>query len=162
SYLSCRWFSRGQFRRSRRQWKVSWLEASTGGGTARIASIYRRPIENGRPVKASTKCYYPESDRKVSWLNKRGNVMPSTTINGLKHYYEDHGSGEVLVMLHGANGSSKGVATHFPGLSQHFRVIAPDMRSMGQSEHVASMPKDGWVQDLLALLDQLGVAQAYV
>lgn len=88
--------------------------------------------------------------------------MPTTTINGLKHYYEDHGSGDVLVMLHGANGSSKGVAQHFPDLSRHFRVIAPDMRSMGQSEHVASMPKDGWVQDLLALLDQLGVEKAHV
>jgi pimeloyl-ACP methyl ester carboxylesterase len=88
--------------------------------------------------------------------------MPTTTINGLKHYYEDHGSGEVLVMLHGANGSSKGLVQHFEGLGKHFRVIAPDMRSMGQSEHVASMPKDGWVQDVLALLDQLGVAQAYV
>jgi pimeloyl-ACP methyl ester carboxylesterase len=89
--------------------------------------------------------------------------MPTATINGFKHYYEDHGSGEVLVMLHGANSSSATLASHFPELSQHFRVIAPDMRSMGKSEHVAELDSpSAWVEDVAALLDELGVQKAHI
>jgi pimeloyl-ACP methyl ester carboxylesterase len=89
--------------------------------------------------------------------------MPTTTINGFKHYYEDHGSGEVLVMLHGANSSSATLAQNFPELSQRFRVIAPDMRSMGKSEHVTSLTSpSAWVEDLEALLDQLDIRQAHI
>jgi pimeloyl-ACP methyl ester carboxylesterase len=88
--------------------------------------------------------------------------MPTTTINGLKHFYEDMGSGEPLVMLHGANSSSRTLEEHFPELSQHFRVIAPDMRSMGQSEHVSSLSKSAWVDDLEALLDELNVQKPHI
>jgi pimeloyl-ACP methyl ester carboxylesterase len=89
--------------------------------------------------------------------------MPTATINGFKHYYEDMGSGEVLVMLHGANGSSRTLEEHFPELSASFRVIAPDMRSMGQSEHVESLTSpSAWVDDLASLLDHLGIQQTHV
>lgn len=89
--------------------------------------------------------------------------MPTATMNGFKHYYEDHGSGEVLVMLHGANGSSRNLEEHFEDLGRQYRVIAPDMRSMGQSEHVASLPSpSAWVDDVLGLLDHLGVQSAHV
>lgn len=88
--------------------------------------------------------------------------MPSTTLNGVKHYYEDVGSGEALVMLHGANGSAHTLEEHFPELSKRFRVIAPDMRSMGRSAHVKTMPPSAWVDDLKALLDHLGIPQAHV
>ncbi len=88
--------------------------------------------------------------------------MPTATINGLPHYYDDVGNGEALVLLHGANGSAHAFEEHHAELSQRFRVIAPDMRSMGRSAHVESMPHDAWVQDLRALLDHLGIAQAHV
>jgi pimeloyl-ACP methyl ester carboxylesterase len=89
--------------------------------------------------------------------------MPTTTINGHSRYYEDQGTGEVLVMLHGANGASSLLAYHWPELSQHFRVIAPDMRSMGKSEHVTSLDSpSAWVEDLEALLDHLGIEKAHI
>ena len=89
--------------------------------------------------------------------------MPTVQLNGLKHYYDDEGSGdEVLVMLHGANGSAHSFEEHYPELSARFRVIAPDMRSMGRSEHVQSMPASAWVDDLKALLDHLGITQAHI
>ena len=90
--------------------------------------------------------------------------MPTAQINGFQHYYEDHGTGDdVLVMLHGANSASSTLAEHWPELSQRFRVIAPDMRSMGKSEHVTELTSpDAWVQDLEALLDHLNVREAHV
>jgi pimeloyl-ACP methyl ester carboxylesterase len=93
--------------------------------------------------------------------------MPLTTINGFKHYYEDVGAGEALVQLHGAHKGThiteeNGFEPLWPELSKHYRVIAPDMRSMGRSEHVESMPDSAWVDDLLALLDELGIEKAHV
>ena len=89
--------------------------------------------------------------------------MPTIQLNGLKHYYDDVGSGdEVLVMLHGANGSAHSFEEHYPELSKRFRIIAPDMRSMGRSEHVQSMDPSGWVDDLRALLDHLEIKQAHI
>ena len=88
--------------------------------------------------------------------------MPTASINGLKHYYEDHGSGEALVMLHGAQGSAHQFEEHFPELSKRLRVIVPDMRGMGRSEHVKELPPSAWEDDLMGLLDELGISQANV
>ena len=88
--------------------------------------------------------------------------MPTVTINELKHYYEDQGQGEALVMLHGATSSAHAFEEHFPELTQKYRVIAPDMRSMGRSAHVPEMPPSAWVDDLLALLDHLQIPKNHI
>ena len=88
--------------------------------------------------------------------------MPTTTISGLNHYYDDVGSGDILVMVHGATGSAHAFEPQYPGLSTRFRIIAPDLRSMGRSEHVTEMPPTAWVDDLGELLDQLGVDSVHV
>ena len=93
--------------------------------------------------------------------------MPTTTINGFKHFWEETGSGEAMFQLHGAHKgtnitSSPGFEPLWPELSRRFRVIAPDMRSMGRSEHVESMPASAWVDDLLALMDHLGIQKGHV
>ena len=86
--------------------------------------------------------------------------MPTAIINGLDHYYEDLGSGDPLVMLHGASSSSQSLAQHFPELSARYRIIAPDRRGMGRSSHVPDLPPSAWVDDVLGLLDHLSIDRA--
>lgn len=89
--------------------------------------------------------------------------MPTETINGCNHYYEDQGTGTPLVMLHGAAGSGASFADVAKALvGDGFRVIVPDMRSMGRSEHVAEIPPSAWVDDVLGLLDHLGIEKALI
>ena len=88
--------------------------------------------------------------------------MPTATVNGYQHYYEDMGAGPALVMLHGAGSSSVSLSGHFEDLAKDFRIIAPDMRAMGRSEHVVEVPPSAWVDDLGALLDQLSIDAALV
>jgi pimeloyl-ACP methyl ester carboxylesterase len=88
--------------------------------------------------------------------------MPTATINGLDHYYEDLGSGDPLVMLHGASSSSQSLAQHFPELSARYRIIAPDRRGMGRSAHVPDLPPSAWVNDVLGLLDHLSIDRAHI
>lgn len=89
--------------------------------------------------------------------------MPEATINGHKHYWEDQGTGTPLVMLHGAAGSGLGFASVAAALAgEGLRVIVPDMRAMGRSEHVPAIPPSAWVEDVLGLLDHLRIDKAVV
>lgn len=88
--------------------------------------------------------------------------MPFTTINGNRHFYEDAGSGEPVVLLHGTENSARYFEKLIPDLAADFRVIAPDLRGMGRSEHVSELPPTAWLDDLLALLNELGIEAAHL
>ncbi|WP_091737485.1 alpha/beta fold hydrolase [Phenylobacterium immobile] len=88
--------------------------------------------------------------------------MPFAEINGAGHHWIDQGAGEVVLLLHGAAQTNASLALHIAGLSETHRVIAPDLRSMGKSEHVASMSPSAWIDDAVALLEHLGVEQAHI
>jgi pimeloyl-ACP methyl ester carboxylesterase len=87
--------------------------------------------------------------------------LPLTTINGYQHFYEDTGSGDAVVLLHGNENSSYYFKRIIPALSDEFRVIAPHLRGMGFSEHVDTVPPGAWLDDLLALLDELAIESAH-
>ena len=88
--------------------------------------------------------------------------MPEAIINGVKHHWEDLGEGEPLVTLHGASQSGLTQMRHAEALSKTHRVIVPDMRGMGQSAHVTELPPSAWVDDVVGLLDHLGLEQAHL
>jgi pimeloyl-ACP methyl ester carboxylesterase len=92
--------------------------------------------------------------------------MPQEIINGYNMYYEVHGQGEPLVMIHGGLGGGEGCATmveNFASSIPGFQMIFYDRRAAGLSE----TPQDGYsmanqVQDMQALLQRLGVGRAHV
>ena len=88
--------------------------------------------------------------------------MPETVINGCRHHWEEAGAGAPLVMLHGASSSSVALAEAAAELSRTYRVITPDMRGMGRSERVETMPPSAWVDDLVALLDRLDLGEVHL
>jgi pimeloyl-ACP methyl ester carboxylesterase len=89
--------------------------------------------------------------------------MPTANVNGFEYFYEEGGSGQPLIMLHGSiAGTAKAMAVHIPELSKDFRVIIPDLRGLGSSQHVAEMPASGWVDDVIALMDALGIDKAHL
>jgi pimeloyl-ACP methyl ester carboxylesterase len=55
--------------------------------------------------------------------------------NGLKVFYEEWGSGEPLVLLHGATVTHTMWAPVLPALAAHYRVIAPDLRGHGRTDN---------------------------
>ena len=57
-------------------------------------------------------------------------------INGINMYFEDHGTGYPLILIHGGAGTAKMQWKNIiPILSEHFRVIAPDCRGQGQTNN---------------------------
>lgn len=89
--------------------------------------------------------------------------MPFAKINGIGLYYESHGEGPAVVLAHGGGGSHLSWWQQVPELSKSYQVITFDHRSFGQSADLPGGPgPQAFVQDLVALLDHLGIQQVAV
>jgi len=79
-------------------------------------------------------------------------------LNGVQLYFEVHGTGEPLLLLHGFSGSSQDWNTTIPELAEDFHLIVPDLRGHGRSG-VLSKPfrHQDAAEDVAALLDHLGI-----
>lgn len=84
-------------------------------------------------------------------------------INGMTLYYEIHGQGEPLLLMHGAGGSAENFNLMLPQLIKHYRVITPDSRAQGRSTDTEEpLSYRIMVEDMIALLDSLDIETAYV
>ena len=85
--------------------------------------------------------------------------MPYADVNGLHLYYEEHGAGPPLVLLHGGLMTIElnfGVA--LPALAGHHRVIAVELQGHGRTADVDRPPTfPDFAADVVALLDHLGI-----
>src|SRR5580693_1171734 len=79
-------------------------------------------------------------------------------LNGVQLYYELHGAGDPLILLHGFSGCSQDWAPLIAEWSKNFQLIIPDMRGHGRSSNPSATfrHKDS-ATDIFAMLDHLGV-----
>lgn len=81
-----------------------------------------------------------------------------TQIGESKIYYEIHGSGEPLLLLHGGFSSIDSFYKQVPSLANHYRVIAVDSRGHGRSTDTAeSLSYESMSADAAGLLEQLEI-----
>jgi pimeloyl-ACP methyl ester carboxylesterase len=110
------------------------------------------PIQKGTPaVKAETSA--------TPAAAKRGHV----TANGVAYYYEVHGEGEPLLLLHGGLGTLDMFEPVLPMLAEGRQVIAVDLHGHGRTvlgDRDISLVDIG--DDLAALLAALGYQQVDV
>jgi pimeloyl-ACP methyl ester carboxylesterase len=79
-------------------------------------------------------------------------------INGMEMYYEIHGQGEPLLLLHGFSGCGHNWQTFTPELSKAYQLIIPDLRGHGRSTNPLNdftFRQSGL--DALSLLNHLGI-----
>jgi 3-oxoadipate enol-lactonase len=91
--------------------------------------------------------------------------MPRFDMDGLSIFYHDEGQGEPVVLIHGFPLSNEMYQPQRAALSQYVRVITPDLRGMGRSDVPAATSAysiDTYADDIMALLDDLGIAEATV
>jgi pimeloyl-ACP methyl ester carboxylesterase len=80
------------------------------------------------------------------------------TLNGVQLYFETHGSGEPLLLLHGFGGCSQDWSPLVADWSAHFQLIIPDLRGHGRSSNPAKVFRHQHAAaDILALLDHLAI-----
>src|ERR1700716_231143 len=79
-------------------------------------------------------------------------------VNGINLYYETHGSGRPLVLLHGGLGSGEMFGPVLPLLAERHKVIAVDLQGHGRTADI-DRPIDIRLMagDIAALIDHLRV-----
>jgi pimeloyl-ACP methyl ester carboxylesterase len=83
-------------------------------------------------------------------------------VNGLRMYYEIHGSGEPLVLLHGAFGAIDLWGPILTTLAETHQVIAVELQGHGHTADILDRPLsyEQMADDVAALMEHLGIAQA--
>jgi pimeloyl-ACP methyl ester carboxylesterase len=79
-------------------------------------------------------------------------------INGINLYYEIHGQGRPLILLHGGLGSGEMFGPTLPTLAEKHQVILPDLQGHGRTADI-DRPIDPrlMADDIAALIDDLGL-----
>jgi pimeloyl-ACP methyl ester carboxylesterase len=83
--------------------------------------------------------------------------------NGVNYYYEIHGAGEPLLMLHGGLGSTEMFEPGLAVLAEHRQVIAVELHGHGRTplgDRAIDLPDMG--DDMALLLEKLGFEQVDV
>jgi pimeloyl-ACP methyl ester carboxylesterase len=89
--------------------------------------------------------------------------MSDVEVNGVRLYFELHGGGDPLVLVHGSWTDATGWGLVVPDLAESFRVLVYDRRGHSRSERPdtpGSVDEDG--DDLAALVEALELAPAHV
>src|SRR4030088_3435198 len=91
--------------------------------------------------------------------------MPKIDRDGVKIYYEVHGSGPPLLLTHGYSSTSAMWQGQVAALSKHHKLVLWDIRGHGQSDYPddpAAYSEALTVADMAALLDKVGAERAIV
>jgi len=84
-------------------------------------------------------------------------------INDIKMYYEIHGEGEPLLLLHGGLGFIETFYNQIPNLAKEFRVIAVDSRGHGRTtDSDKPLSYSLMASDMVKLLEHLKIDSAHV
>lgn len=84
-------------------------------------------------------------------------------VNGINLYYETHGAGHPLILLHGGLGSGEMFGPVLPALAARHQVIAVDLQGHGRTADV-DRPLDlrTMADDIAALIDHLGLDRPHL
>jgi 3-oxoadipate enol-lactonase len=80
-------------------------------------------------------------------------AIPTVGVNGARLWYDETGSGDAVLLLHGGLGDSRLWEPVVPVLAERFRTIRTDLRFYGRSTGPA-VPWS-WQDDVIGLLDDL-------
>ena len=89
--------------------------------------------------------------------------MPFATVDGLQIYYETHGSGPALTLVHGSGGHHAIWWQQVPYFARHFTVVLPNLRGFGKSDSVPDGPDaQDFHKDILAVLDHAKIDKSVI
>src|SRR5437879_7369885 len=95
---------------------------------------------------------------KTDWTTDVKGTGQYAEVNGINLYYETHGSGRPLILLHGGLGSGEMFGPVLPALAERHQVIAGDLQGHGRTADI-DRPIDVRLMagDIAALIDHLGL-----
>src|SRR5438552_18352760 len=93
---------------------------------------------------------------KTDWTTTTQGTGQYAEVNGINLYYETHGAGRPLILLHGGLGSGEMFGPVVPLLAERHQVIAVDLQGHGRTADI-DRPIDVRLMagDIAALIDHL-------
>jgi len=89
--------------------------------------------------------------------------MATAQVGPIEMYYEEHGSGDPLLLVMGFAVDSQGWLLQTPAFAEHYRTIVFDNRGVGRSSKPAGPYSTAeMADDAAGLLDHLGIERAHV
>jgi pimeloyl-ACP methyl ester carboxylesterase len=94
----------------------------------------------------------------TTWTSETKGIGAYAKVNGLDLYYETHGEGRPMILLHGGLGSGEMFGPILSTLAEKHQVIAPDLQGHGRTADI-ERPIDVrlMADDIAALIDHLGL-----
>jgi pimeloyl-ACP methyl ester carboxylesterase len=94
----------------------------------------------------------------IDWTSEAAGAGRYAEVNGINLYFETHGAGRPLILLHGGLGSGEMFGPVIPALAQRHQVIAVDLQGHGRTADI-DRPIDIrlMADDIAALIDHLGL-----
>ena len=90
-------------------------------------------------------------------------VSGTAHINDVELYYQIHGEGTPLILLHGGLGHSGHWKNQLPVLSEHYQVITVDSRGHGRSTMTEQQISfELMASDIVGLMDYLEIERAHI
>src|SRR5437764_3191142 len=95
---------------------------------------------------------------KTDWTTAVRGSGQYAEVNGINLYFETHGAGRPLILLHGGLGSGEMFGPILPQLAERHQVVAVDLQGHGRTADI-DRPIDVrlMADDIAALLDHLGL-----
>jgi pimeloyl-ACP methyl ester carboxylesterase len=92
----------------------------------------------------------------TDWIAQAKGTGHYAKVNGINLYYEVHGAGRPMILLHGGLGSGEMFGPALPLLAEHHQVIVPDLQGHGRTADI-DRPIDIrlMADDMAALIDHL-------
>ena len=94
----------------------------------------------------------------TTWTAEEAGSGRYADVNGINLYYEVHGTGRPLILLHGGLGSGEMFGPNLAAFADHHQVILPDLQGHGRTADI-DRPLDTrlMADDIAALIDHLGL-----
>ena len=127
---------------------IAWLPASRAAGAPAPAATGGVPVSSAGPPGTAA-------------ATEPGHYA---SVHGLKMYYEVHGKGPALLVLHGGMCSIPVWPEAIEFFSREYQVIAPEQMGHGRTADDPSRPMDyhAMAEDTVELLRQLKIGRTYV
>src|SRR3954453_835234 len=99
----------------------------------------------------------------TEWVSEHNGKGEYVEVNGINLYYETHGTGRPLVLLHGGLGSGEMFGPVLSDFAADHQVILPDLQAHGRTADIERpLETSTMADDVAALIDHLGLGRVDV
>ena len=94
----------------------------------------------------------------TEWAAEAKGTGQYADVNGIRLYYEAHGTGRPLILLHGGLGSGEMFGPVLPALAANHQVVAVDLQGHGRTADIdRPLSIEFMADDIAALIGHLGL-----